>query len=288
MPARGRQVGRGVSGVARHEPEAHQSRACRGLPTTVRFTYDDVVAAGDRRSWGCASPSVEVSLFGTEAMLVARKGLPPAIIDLLVDAARELHGGQGYFEARTSFPNASVIDLAVSVEADRHMRFGPSLLQRHLPFFVASYVERLVILLVPILFLLVPLINWLPQLLRMRPRSRLLPLVRRARVAGARRRAPAGRTADRALARRLGPDLACRIARPISEKHGKRGLHAARAHRPRSSSHHDSRRSPSRRAIVESDECAGTGSTFLRGSSMRAAHSDLCLQSAQRDRHVST
>ena len=53
------------------------------------------------------------------------------------------------------------------------MRFGPSLLQRHLPFFVASYVERLVILLVPVLFLLVPLINWLPQLLRMRARSRL-------------------------------------------------------------------------------------------------------------------
>ena len=122
---------------------------------------------------GLRIPEREVSLFGTEAMLVARKGLPPAIIDLLVDAARELHSGQGYFEARTSFPNTSVVDLPVSVEADRHMRFGPSLLQRHLPFFVASYVERLVILLVPILFLLVPLINWLPQLLRMRARSRL-------------------------------------------------------------------------------------------------------------------
>ena len=113
-------------------------------------------------------PEREVSLFGTEAMLVARKGLAPAIIDLLVDAARELHGGQGYFEARTTFPNTSVVDLPVSVEADRHMRFGPSLLQRHLPFFVASYVERLVILLVPLLFVIVPLVNWLPQLLRWR------------------------------------------------------------------------------------------------------------------------
>jgi len=118
-------------------------------------------------------PEREVSLFGTEAMLVARMGLAPAITDLVVDAARELHAGQGYFEARTTFPNTSVVDLPVSIEADRHMRFGPSLLQRHLPFFVASYVERLVILLVPVLFLLVPLINWLPQLLRMRARSRL-------------------------------------------------------------------------------------------------------------------
>ncbi len=118
-------------------------------------------------------PEREVSLFGTEAMLVARTGLAPAIIDLLVDAARELHGGQGYFEARATFPNTRVVDLPVSVEADRHMRFGPSLLQRHLPFFVASYVERLVILLVPLLFLIVPLVNWLPQLLRWRARSRV-------------------------------------------------------------------------------------------------------------------
>ena len=118
-------------------------------------------------------PENEVSLFGTEAMLVARTGLAPAITDLLVDAARELHSGQGYFEARTTFPNTGVVDLPVSVEADRHMRFGPSLLQRHLPFFVASYVERLVILLVPVLFLLVPLINWLPQLMRWRARSRV-------------------------------------------------------------------------------------------------------------------
>ena len=118
-------------------------------------------------------PEREVSLFGTEAMLVARTGLAPAVVDLLVDAARELHGGQGYFEARTTFPNTRVVDLPVSVEADRHMRFGPSLLQRHLPFFVASYVERLVILLVPLLFLIVPLVSWLPQLLRWRARSRV-------------------------------------------------------------------------------------------------------------------
>jgi TRAP-type uncharacterized transport system substrate-binding protein len=118
-------------------------------------------------------PEQQVALFGTEAMLVARPGLPAAITDLLVDAARELHGGQGFFEARATFPNTSAVDLPVSVEADRHMRFGPSLLQRHLPFFVASYVERLVILLVPLLFLIVPLVNWLPQLLRWRARSRV-------------------------------------------------------------------------------------------------------------------
>ena len=122
---------------------------------------------------GLQIPESEVMLFGTEAMLVAREGLAPAIIDLFVDAARELHAGQGHFEKRNAFPSIEQVDLPVSVEADRHARFGPSLLQRHLPFFVATYVERLAILLLPLLFLMVPLINWLPQLLRWRARQRV-------------------------------------------------------------------------------------------------------------------
>ena len=118
-------------------------------------------------------PEREVMLFGTEAMLVARDGLAPAIADLLLDTARELHGEQGYFEARNAFPTTDPVDLPVSAEAIRHLRFGPSLLQRHLPFFVATYVERLIVLLLPVLFLVVPLVNWLPQLLRQRTRRRV-------------------------------------------------------------------------------------------------------------------
>lgn len=65
------------------------------------------------------------------------------------------------------------MDLPVSADAVRHHRFGPSLLHRYLPFFVATYVERLIILLVPLLVILVPLINFLPQVLRWRVRSRV-------------------------------------------------------------------------------------------------------------------
>jgi hypothetical protein len=106
-------------------------------------------------------------------MLIARDGLPPAIINLLLDAARELHNEQGYFEAVDEFPNTSSVDLPVSTDANRHHRFGPSLLHRYLPFFVATYLERLIVLLVPLLVVLVPLINFLPQALRWRVRSRI-------------------------------------------------------------------------------------------------------------------
>ena len=118
-------------------------------------------------------PEQEVKLIATEAMLTSRDDLSPAIVNLLLDAARELHSSQGYFEAPREFPNTDPVDLPVSVDADRHHRFGPSLLHRYLPFFVATFLERLVILLVPLLVIIVPLVNFLPQLLRWRVRSRI-------------------------------------------------------------------------------------------------------------------
>lgn len=118
-------------------------------------------------------PQQEMKLIGTKAMLVARDGLSPAIINLLLEAARELHGQQGFFEADGEFPSTAPVDLPVSVDAARHHRFGPSLLHRYLPFTLAAYLERLVVLLLPVLFVIVPLTNFLPRLFRWRARSRI-------------------------------------------------------------------------------------------------------------------
>lgn len=118
-------------------------------------------------------PQQDVRLISTEAMLVSRDDLPPAIVNLLLEAAREAHSDQGYFERPREFPNTDPVDIPVSVDADRHHRFGPSIIHRYLPFFFATFVERLIILLVPLLVVIVPLFNLLPQLLRWRMRSRI-------------------------------------------------------------------------------------------------------------------
>jgi len=118
-------------------------------------------------------PDHDISMIGTKAMLVARDDLHPALVNLLFDAAREIHGAQSYFETAGEFPGTTQVDLPVSSVADRHRRFGPSLLYRYLPFWVATVVERTVILVVPLLVLLVPLMNFLPQFLRWRVRSRI-------------------------------------------------------------------------------------------------------------------
>jgi TRAP-type uncharacterized transport system substrate-binding protein len=118
-------------------------------------------------------PEKEVALVGTKAMLAARDGLHPALIELLVDAAHEIHGGQGLFEEAGEFPGTTRVDLRVSTDADRHKRFGPSFLYRYLPFWLATLVERAIIVLVPLAAVLLPLFHYLPQLLRWRVRSRV-------------------------------------------------------------------------------------------------------------------
>jgi TRAP transporter TAXI family solute receptor len=118
-------------------------------------------------------PAQAMTLIGTEAMLAARDGLHPALINLLTDAAHEIHAGQGYFETAGEFPNTDPVDLRVSPDADRHKRFGPRFLYRYLPFWVAAFVERTIILVLPLLVVLVPIIRLLPDFLRWRMRSRI-------------------------------------------------------------------------------------------------------------------
>ena len=118
-------------------------------------------------------PPDDVEMVSTEAMLVAREGLHPALVNLLLEVVRDAHDDQGYFEAAGEFPNTTQVDIPVAPAAVRHTRFGTSFLYRTFPFWVATFLDRTLILVVPLLVVLVPLINFLPQILRWRVRSRV-------------------------------------------------------------------------------------------------------------------
>ena len=118
-------------------------------------------------------PDQDVAMVGTKAMLVARESFHPALIGLLLDAAREIHSRQGYFEAAGEFPATVQVDIPVSEYADEHRRLGPSFLHRYMPFWLATLVERAILLLLPLVVVLVPLLNLLPRIVRWRTRSRI-------------------------------------------------------------------------------------------------------------------
>jgi hypothetical protein len=106
-------------------------------------------------------------------MLAARDELHPAIINLLVDAAREIHSEQDEFKAAGEFPNTVPIDLRVSLHADNYRRYGASAFYAYLPFRMAAFLERAIILLVPMLAVLLPMLSYIPKFIRWRMRSRI-------------------------------------------------------------------------------------------------------------------
>ena len=118
-------------------------------------------------------PSRTVQLLAPAAGLVARADLHPALVDLLLLAAREAHGQGGWFEATGRFPSAEYLEFPLNKEAERFYEHGPPLLQRYLPFWAASLMDRLKVMLLPLVVLLIPMLKVMPPIYTWRMRSRV-------------------------------------------------------------------------------------------------------------------
>ncbi len=118
-------------------------------------------------------PHQDVHLIAPTATLVAKSGTHPAIIELLMQAATEVHGGPGWFQRAGEFPNDQYTEVPVSPVAERYYKNGPPFLQRYLPFWLANLIERMGVIIVPMLALLIPLSRILPPLYTWRVRSRV-------------------------------------------------------------------------------------------------------------------
>ena len=118
-------------------------------------------------------PRQDIHLIATTANLVVRDDLHPAIIGLLAQAAMEAHGPPGLFQRKDEFPSTKDIDLTMSPDAAHYYKSGPPFLQRYLPFWAANFVDRMIVLLVPVLALLIPMVRLLPTLYNWRIRSRI-------------------------------------------------------------------------------------------------------------------
>ena len=118
-------------------------------------------------------PPQDVHLVAPTATLVAREGTHPALIQLFVQAAQQVHGGAGWFQRKGEFPTALNTERPLAKEAQRFFQSGVPLLQRYLPFWLANLVDRMWPVLVTIVAVLLPLSRMLPPLYQFRIRSRV-------------------------------------------------------------------------------------------------------------------
>ncbi len=118
-------------------------------------------------------PQQDVELVAPAAMIVARDTTHTAIAELLVQAARKVHAAGTLLNDPGLFPSANYVDIPMDGDAVHFLKIPQSFLHRTLPFWVASLIDRLLILVLPTLVVLLPLLKLTPVVYRWRMRSRI-------------------------------------------------------------------------------------------------------------------
>lgn len=160
------------------------------IPTLVKVEVPEGAADMERDM-----PPQATTLLAVRSNLVTREGIHPVLVDLLLDAAREVHGGSGLIRNAGDFPSRIVSDFPVSPEAERYFKAGPSVLQSYLPYWAVVWVHRLVFFGLPVFIVLIPLLRLSPAVYRWSVRRKIyrwygeLSFIQRALESGSGERA---------------------------------------------------------------------------------------------------
>jgi NMT1 family protein len=122
---------------------------------------------------GKNTPPQTLTLVAPTVEIIARPGLHPALSDMLIQAAQEVHGRATLLQKAGEFPAPLEHEYRLSDDAIRYYKSGKSFVYRHLPFWLASLVDRIVLVLVPLAVILIPGLKIVPWLYKWRISARI-------------------------------------------------------------------------------------------------------------------
>lgn len=117
-------------------------------------------------------PHTETVVLSATASLMTRKDIHPDHVRLLSREAVRIHSKSGLLEKSQQFPSVDFLEVPIHADAERYLQNGPTFLEKFFPHSIATTLDRLKILLIPLLTLLFPLIRGVLPLYRWRIRSR--------------------------------------------------------------------------------------------------------------------
>jgi len=118
-------------------------------------------------------PPTEITMLAVTANLVAVEDIHPVIVDLLLEAAKKVHGGAGLFQHVGEFPAPRDLDLPLSPDAERFYKGSPSILRRYLPYWMVVWINRFIVIAIPLLIIAIPVFRNIPALYRWRMRRNI-------------------------------------------------------------------------------------------------------------------
>jgi hypothetical protein len=146
-----------------HEPGIHLVDFTQADAYTRRIGYlNKLVFPQGAIDFGKNVPEHDVHLMGPTVELIARDDLHPALSDLLLEAAKEIHGRATLFQGRGEFPVPLEHEFRISDDANRFYKSGKSFLYRYFPFWMASLINRILVVFLPIVLILIPGLRVIP------------------------------------------------------------------------------------------------------------------------------
>jgi TRAP-type uncharacterized transport system substrate-binding protein len=119
-------------------------------------------------------PPEPINMIAPTVELLAHSSLHPALCDLLIEAAYEVHSPASLLQSAGQFPNPVTTAFPISDEASRYYKTGNrSFAYRYLPFWLASLLNRALVVLLPVLVVVIPGLRFLPQLYNWRVNTRI-------------------------------------------------------------------------------------------------------------------
>lgn len=113
-------------------------------------------------------PPEDLKVVATTVVVVARRETHSALIYLLMSIIDAVHEPPTLLQRENEFPADKDVDLPLSPQAEIYYKDGKPFLQRYLPFWLASLVESLLKVMVPLFAVLIPLSNYVPRAIRWR------------------------------------------------------------------------------------------------------------------------
>ncbi len=118
-------------------------------------------------------PDHDIDLVSPTATLLVRDDLHPALVFLLLKAAVKVHSVSGIFEKKNEFPMHKDDQFPLSEDAQQFYKSGGPFWQRYLPFWLAAWIDRFILIVIPFLAIAIPLMKMVPQVYKWRIRKRI-------------------------------------------------------------------------------------------------------------------
>lgn len=117
-------------------------------------------------------PGSKITMMAPTVELLAHEDLNPGVTDLLVEAAQEVHSRASLMQNPGEFPHPLEQDYPMSDEATRYYASGKTFVYRYLPFWLASLISRVAVI-VPVLVVVFSGLQFAPKLYGWRVNRRI-------------------------------------------------------------------------------------------------------------------